>query len=84
MDRDPRTNTHNYCFRVKGRHLGSIRKGIPFSGGFNYSVFHFPQTQYFGNVRGILSTLRDTVDLSGQRAFKALKCKLQLITTTVC
>ena len=76
MNRDPRTNTHNYSFRVKGIHLGSIRKGISFSRGFNYSVFHFPRTQYFGNVRGVLSTLRDIVGLSGQRAFKALKCKL--------
>ena len=73
MDRDPRTNKHNYCFRVKGWHLGSIRKGISFSGGFNYSVFHFPRTQYFGNVRSVLSTLRDIVGLSGQTCLQGFE-----------
>lgn len=58
--------------------------GIPCSAGFNYTVFHFPGPNILVTSEKLFRHCESTsVALTRRRGFRALKCKLNLITTTL-
>lgn len=82
--------TRHYLWRIERYVDGNswacaqLLLGIPCSAGFNYTVFHFPGPNILVTSEKLFRHCESTsVALPRRRGFRALKCKLNLITTTL-